>query len=155
MRLMPVWIVLFLTVSGCGVARNGKEVAQTIWGSSTRALENARSQAIAKTYDKNYWDVMNRTLAACKKRGYSIFKKDEVKGYLVLIGIKGAVNTTEVGAFFVEINDSQTRLEFSSLSTNAKRLVAKAVFHDLDVDFGLAPPDPVEEPAADDKNLST
>ena len=86
-------------LSGCAAVDGGMELAKTIWGSSTRALEEAR-------------------------------------GYLVLMGIKGSVNTTEVGVFFVEVNDTQTRVEIASLSTNAKRLVAKSLFHGLDVSFG-------------------
>jgi len=56
----------------------------------------------------------------------------------------GSVDTTEVGVFFVELNDNQTRIELSSLSTNAKRLLAKGLFHGMDIVFGLAPPDKEE-----------
>ena len=53
-----------------------------------------------------------------------------------------AVNTTEIGIFFDELSDTQTRIEVSSLSTNAKRKVSKALFHGLDIAFGYLPPDP-------------
>ena len=79
-----------------------------------------------------------------------VFKKDDVQGYMVIMGVKGSVNTTEVGIFFVEINDRQTRVEISSLSTNAKRLASKAIFHGLDIAFGLAAPDPVS--SSDEKS---
>ena len=132
-------VVMGMFLSGCAVVHGGVELAKTIWGSSTRALEEARPQAIVKTYDKNYWDVVGAAEEFSVKTGYVIFKKDEVKGYMVLMGIKGSVNTTEVGVFFVELNDSATRIEISSLSTNAKRIVAKALFHGLDVSFGNEP----------------
>ncbi len=144
-----VLMVLFL--SGCAVVDGGVELTKTIWGSSTRALEEARTTAIAKTYDKDYWAVVRVALSSSEQIG-QIFKKDEVRGYFVLIGIKGCVDTTEVGVFFVEVNDHQTRVELSSLSTNAKRIAAKALFHKLDIDFGLAPPDP-EAPIAKDKDV--
>ena len=81
------------------------------------------------------------------EKAYVIFNRDEANGYVVVMGVKGAVNTTEIGIFFVEINERQTRIEISSLSTHAKRIVAKDLFHGLDITFGYAPPDP--EPAID------
>ncbi len=138
-----------LFLSSCAVLNSGVEVGKTIWGSSTRVLEEQRVNALTKTYDKGYWDCVRAAGEVIEAQGYAIFKKDEIKGYMVIMGIAGAVNTTEVGLFFVELSDTQTRLELASLSTHAKRIVAKALFHGLDVKFGLAPPDPevVEIPA--------
>ncbi len=136
---------------------NSVEFAKTIWGSSTRALENARDTAITKTYDKSYWDCVRSALAVVKKKDWVIFKKDEIKGYMVVMGVKGCVNTTEIGIFFDELSDTQTRIEISSLSTNAKRKVAKGLFHGLDIAFGYLPPDPPElkEPLKTDQNVTT
>lgn len=151
MRLMLILVgVLFF--SSCTVVDSGVELGKTIWGSTTRVLEQARANALAKTYDKGYWDCIRASLDVIEKQGYVIFKKDEIKGYIVLMGIHGAVNTTEVGVFFVELSDTQTRVELSSLSTHAKRIAAKALFHGLDISFGLVPPDPVEDiPVKEDK----
>ncbi len=129
-------------LNGCAVYNGGVETAKTIWGSSTRALENDREQAIANTYNKNFWEVLRGSLEAARKQGYVVFKKDEVKGYLVLMGIPGSVNTTEVGVFFVELGENETRVEVTSLSTNAKRMVSKTLFQQLDILFGLVPSDP-------------
>jgi hypothetical protein len=120
------------------------EFVKTIWGSSTRALEQARDNAITKTYDKSYWDCVRSAIDVVNKRKWVIFKKDEIKGYMVVMGVKGSVNTTEIGIFFDELSDTQTRVEISSLSTNAKRKVSKALFHGLDIAFGYLPPDPPE-----------
>ena len=46
----------------------------------------------------------------------------------------------------------EVRIEISSLSTNAKRMVSKALFHGLDIAFGLIPPDPVEEVPVNDQS---
>lgn len=148
MRLI-IMAVMGLWLGGCVVIDGGVELTKTVWGSSTRALEQARAEAITKTYDKGYWDVLRSAVEFSQKKGYVIFKKNEIKGYMVLMGIKGSVNTTEVGVFFVELGDSRTRVEVSSLSTNAKRIVAKALFHGLDIAFGLVPPDP--EPVIEEK----
>ncbi|MBF0490872.1 MAG: hypothetical protein HQL15_09750 [Candidatus Omnitrophica bacterium] len=129
--------VLILGIVGC---TGLKDVPKSIWGSSTRVLEEKRINALTKTYDKGYWECI-RTASAVAKKKYVIFKKDEVRGLMVIMGIPGSVNTTEVGVFFVELNDHQTRIELSSLSTNAKRLLAKGLFHGMDVAFGLVPPD--------------
>jgi len=123
---------------------NTVEVAKTLWGSSTRALEEARDNAITKTYDKPYWDCVRSAVAVVDKRHWVLFKKDEIKGYMVVMGVHGAVNTTEIGVFFDELSDTQTKVEVSSLSTNAKRRVSKELFHGLDIAFGYLPPDPPE-----------
>jgi hypothetical protein len=121
---------------------NTTEVGKTLWGSSTRALEEARDKAVSRTYDKPYWDCVRGAVVVAGRQGWVIFKKDEIKGCMVVMGVKGAVNTTETGIFFDELSDTQTRMEVSSLSTNAKRKVAKALFHGLDIVFNYLPPDP-------------
>ena len=123
---------------------NTVEFGKTIWGSSTRALDQARDKAITKTYDKPYWDSVRSAIAVIEKKHWIIFKKDEVKGYIVVMGVRGCVNTTEIGIFFDELSDTKTKIEVSSLSTNAKRKVSKALFHGLDIAFGYLPPDPPE-----------
>ena len=142
MRFILIAAGVFL-FSSCSVWDNTVEVGKTLWGSSTRALEQARDNAITKTYDKPYWDCVRSSITFAKKH-WVVFKKDEIKGYMVVMGVKGCVNTTEIGVFFDELSDTQTRIEISSLSTNAKRKVAKALFHGLDIAFGYLPPDPPE-----------
>ena len=147
MRFILIVAIVCLC-SSCDTLNNGVdnivEVGKTIWGSSTRALEAARDKAITKTYDKSYWDCVRSAISVVGKKKWVIFKKDEIKGYMVVMGVKGCVNTTEIGVFFDELSDTQTRIEVSSLSTNAKRKVAKILFHGLDIAFGYLPPDPPE-----------
>lgn len=126
------------------------EISKTIWGSSTRALEQARPQALTKTYDKPFWDCVRAANDVVIKKKWIVFKKDEVKGYMVIMGVPGAVNTTEIGVFFVEDSEAKTRLEVASLSTSAKRIVAKALFKGMDVAFGLAQPEAEPEPTITD-----
>jgi hypothetical protein len=146
--MRPLLIVaLALFCSSCAVWDDTVEVGKTLWGSSTRALEQARDRAITHNYDKSYWDCVRSAIAVVNKKGWVIFKKDEIKGYMVVMGVKGCVNTTEIGIFFDELSDTRTRIEISSLSTNAKRLVAKGLFHGMDIAFGYLPPDLPEPPA--------
>ncbi len=141
MYSVSIMVLAVFLLAGCSPIEMGK----TLWGSSTRVLEKERTNAIAKSYNKSYWDVMRASFVVFKKQGYEVLMKDEVRGYVVLVGIKGSVNTTEVGVFFVETGEAQTRIELSSLSTNAKRIASKAMFHGLDIAFGLVPPDPEEK----------
>ena len=158
MRLILFFAIVCLCSSCASLGDNSQEFAKTIWGSSTRALEQARDHAITKTYDKSYWDCVRSSIAVVeKKQHWVIFKKDEIKGYMVVMGVKGCVNTTEIGIFFDELSDTRTRIEITSLSTNAKRKVSKGLFHGLDIAFGYIPPDPPEPaelPKPDDNTLT-
>lgn len=127
--------VLAVMLSGCAGL---KDVPATVWGSSTRVLEDKRGNAMSKTYEKGYWEVFRTAVKVLEKKRFVIFKKDEVRGLMIVMGVPGAVNTTEVGVFFVELNEQQTRVELTSLSTNAKRRLAKSLFNGIDVAFGLA-----------------
>ena len=112
------------------------EISKTVWGSSTRALEKARVNGIIKTYDAPLGRCYDEVLKAVGEAEYEVFINNKSKATIVVMGIKGAVNTTEVGIFFSEISDTQTKIYISSLSSNAKRIVAEAVFPKLDLVFG-------------------
>ena len=51
------------------------------------------------------------------------------------MGIAGNVETTEVGIFFSQPSLTTVKLEVSSLSSSAKRLVAQVIFDELDLRF--------------------
>ena len=159
MRFFIIVAVIFVCSSCASLHQaedNTVELGKTIWGSSTRALEAARDKAITRTYDKSYWDCVRSAKAVVDKKKWVIFKKDELKGYMVLMGVKGCVDTTQIGVFFVELSDTKTRVEISSLSSNAKRKVAQGLFHGLDITFGILPPDPVQPvDTTTDKNTTT
>ncbi len=72
---------------------------------------------------------------AAEEKLFDVFLKDPRQKHIVVIGIVGNVNTTEVGIFFDEVNSSTIKVEISSLSSTAKRRVAKAVFEALDKRF--------------------
>ena len=66
------------------------------------------------------------------------FKKAGKKKHIIVMGIKGNVDTTEVGIFFTNPNVSTVKLEISSLSSSAKRTVAETLFKELDQQFSPA-----------------
>lgn len=166
MKNSVLMVCFVLLCSSCAAFHHGVdntvEFGKTVWGSSTRVLEQERVNAISKTYDKSYWDTLRAAIKVIEKKHWVVFMKDEVKGYVDVMGIKGSVNTTEIGIFFDELSDTQTQIQISSLSTNAKRKVAKGLFHGLDIAFGYVPPDPpepkdtdVSENADTDQNAET
>ena len=120
------------------------ETVKKVWGSSTQALENARSESVSKVYSCDFDQCFDAVLSlgrnepklkSTNKKFFDIFLKDPVKGHIVVMGILGNVNTTEVGIFFTPVSDRVVKLDISSLSTTAKEKVAKAVFDELNLHF--------------------
>ena len=126
-------IVLILPLSGCASVADPLKM---IWGSSTKALQEARADSISKTYPCHFDECFDAVLKIAGEEKYKVFMKDRVKGLIDVIGVKGNVNTTEVGIFLDELNADQTKIDIASLSTTAKTKVARAVFDGLDKKFG-------------------
>ncbi len=125
-------VICIFSLSGCTKVL---EPFKTIWGSSTRALETARDQALSKTYFCGFNDCYDAVLKVAQDAKYEIFINDRQKEHIVVMGIKGNVNTTEVGIFFDEIAISQIKIDVSSLSSSAKEKVAQVIFEELDKKF--------------------
>src|SRR5438105_841828 len=105
-----VYMMFFsiVAVSGCSPV---VETVKTVWGSSTRALEDARDEAIKKTYHCPYDECFDAVLSLARNepsltptspKFFDIFIKDRVKSHIIVMGIKGNVDTTEVGIFLTE-----------------------------------------------------
>jgi len=136
---------LLVFLGGCAQTA---EIGKTVWGSSTRALEEARVSAITKNYACGYFNCFNQILSASEVLEYTVFIKNPVKGTIVVIGVPDSVNTTEVGIFLTELGESEVKIYVSSLSSNAKRIVAKDLFAELDKKFSsLESLQPEEEQA--------
>jgi len=141
------------------------ESAKFILGSSTKRLEDARIDAINKTYRCSFKDCYDSVLILARSEPvyvkryneegeeiddegnlkvpdpegfFDVFIDNRKKKHIVVMGIKGNVGTTEVGIFFSQPSLTTVKLEISSLSSNAKRKVADAVFNKLDLSFSAA-----------------
>ena len=57
--------------------------------------------------------------------------KDPRQAYVIVMGVPGCVDTTEVGIFFDALSDHQTKIDVSSLSSRAKREVARIIFDEM------------------------
>jgi hypothetical protein len=126
-------------VSSLGCARV-MEPVKVVWGSSTRALEKARVDALSKSYRCAYSDCFDAVLGLSRhvqadgslETGfYNVFIEDRVKRHIVVMGVAGNVDTTEVGIFFSQPDLTTVKLDVASLSSTAKRKVAEAVFSAL------------------------
>jgi len=125
-------LILFLTLpvlSSCTLLKRGPvELSKVLWGSSTRALEEARTDALKAQYQCDSGEAFQKVLDIAKDNDYTIFIKDKRRNLIVLMGIPNSINTTEVGIFFSPLGNHQTRLEITSLSSNAKRAVSQVLF---------------------------
>ena len=121
--------LLLIAVSGCASITS---IPKNILGVSTKNLDNARSNSIYQVYQADYFDAYKAVLDAAKKSGYYVFLNDEVRGVIVLMNIPGCVDTTEVGVYVSRLaKDQGVKIELSSRSTPAKRIVAKVLFEIL------------------------
>ncbi len=135
------------------------DIPKTIWGSSTRALEVARVDAISKVYRCSFNDCYKAVLDLEREKVrkipdvtetedfivetgstgiFDIFLEDRKKRHVIVMGISGSVDTTEVGIFFSQPTLTTVKLEVTSLSSSAKRTTAEKMFEELDLLFSAA-----------------
>ncbi len=160
--MMVVFCVLALgCIAGCAAI---EEDAKLLWGSSTQALEDARNESLKETFscpaqecflsvikfaevqtpqisdDKLNVSKMNQPAKASdqktvKVKNFEVFLRDSSRNIIVLMGVPGSVNTTEVGVFFTPLENAKTAVEISSLSTSAKIKAADMIFEQLGKEF--------------------
>lgn len=156
-KLSSKFVILIFTCFLLSSCSQVMEVPKTIWGSSTRALEKARHNAITQSYQcavnecfdaimemadtkvlqpldklKNSEDKKNETKKIKhKSTPFNIFLQDRHKQHIVVMGISDNVDTTEVGIFLNAFDENITHIDISSLSSSAKRKVADILFKNL------------------------
>lgn len=133
------WLIAALFLAGCSPL----EMGRTVWGSSIRALDEARGDAFKKVYGCEFDACFDAVLSLDRKNSpkkeikdnYVVFLQDRVRSVIIVMGVVGQVDTTEVGIFFTRLEDDKYRVEISSLSTTAKEKVAFLVFSELSKHF--------------------
>lgn len=136
-------LILFVFIF-CGCAQL-TEFGRVLWGSSVRSMEKVRDQASGRTFECSFDACFDAVLALSPEeddllesqhqKPFDVFSQDRIRSFIVVMGIKGNVDTTEVGVFFTEINDQRTKVDIASLSTSAKEKVEAAVFDELTLRF--------------------
>jgi len=122
----------------------GCETVKIILGTSIQHLEEARSEASVANFRCGFNECFDAVLSLARNEYagdsytgdtfFDVFQKDRVRSFIVVMGIKDNIDTTEVGIFFVE-KDLGVQVEISSLSSSAKRKVKEAVFNELNLRF--------------------
>ena len=123
--------VLGIIVFFAGGCAQTAETVKVVWGSSTRALKEARAEAVREEFPLAYDACFREILQIAGTEKWEIFIKDKNQGTIVIMGIPGNVNTTEVGIFLDKEGVSQTKVEVSSLSSSAKLKVSEILFEEL------------------------
>ena len=152
-QIFLIWGVAIGFLSGCAQI---SETAKVMWGSSTRALENMRTEAVKKTYQCGLNECYDAILSLGRDKrlqkidvsddsqdshhdGYfDIFINNRKKRHIIVISIEGSVDTTEVGIFFSQPTPTTVTLEVASLSSSAKRKIAEIIFNEMDLRFPMA-----------------
>jgi hypothetical protein len=128
MRYVSLFVVCVL-LAGCASVLDSP---RSLLGVSTRDLELRRSHAVYKTLSCSATDAFDAAEAFAMANKYLVFRKDRAGLFLVLMHIPGAVDTTEVGVFLVPLDEGRSvRIEVSSRSSFARRVVAQTLFADF------------------------
>ena len=139
------------SLSGCAV----KDAVKKVAGTSTSTLQENRAQGLSQTFFCTYQDCYNAIIALGRRPDpvkpwihddspdpgvFTIFMSDLYANppYIILMGIEGSVDTTEVGVFLERLTDDTIRVDVSSLASGAKRTAAQIIFKHLENNFRSA-----------------
>ncbi|HOW36150.1 MAG TPA: hypothetical protein PL155_07035 [Candidatus Omnitrophota bacterium] len=117
---------------GCAHISEG---LKSFWGSSTKALEDARIDAARNIYTGSWNDCFDQVLAIAKEEELTVFIRDKNKKRIVLMGIPRTINTTEVGVFFSDLGSGKAEVEVVSLSIEAQEIASEIIFSGLEKIF--------------------
>ncbi len=127
-KLIKLLPIIFCCVLGCS---HLQEKAKVVWGSSTKALEEARINGERHSFPCTVQMCFDQAVVAVRGVSYDIFINNPTHHVLVVMGVPGSIKTTEVGIFFEVIDDNETLVQVASLSHRARRVVAATVFEHL------------------------
>lgn len=132
---LPILCVLFL-VAGCTTA-SFKERIKRILGTSTQEIEEARVDALKRTYPRDYDTCYTKTKEILKTAGSYIYADDGTKQMLAIY--VSSTDTTTVGIFFNRIAPDTTEIQVASPSSSTRDTLAAKLFSALDNSFKDVP----------------
>ena len=131
-KIFLVLLSVFI-FAGCSTV---KDVSRNFMGVSTNDLEAGKADSIYQVYSCGMEECFQAVTDVARKNKYYTFMKDELRGFIVVMNIPGCVDTTEVGVFFTELSKQRgVKIELSSRSSPAKKVVAKVLFSELNDRF--------------------
>jgi hypothetical protein len=133
LKIILVFLCLFVFIGCASLQQAGKKA----WGSSTQALEAARSQGKRLDLACSQSDCFNSCLDILAELEITVFKKNSRAGYIVAMGFKAAIDTTEVGIFFEKKSDKETMVEISCLNRRLLDSAAAEIFAELKKKFSV------------------
>ncbi len=122
-------VVLGCLVSATAGCASLKEMTRGFMGISTRSLEEARKDAVAKNFPYDYFTAYTKTLDALKTMHAYVYSKD-ISKYMIAIYVSES-DTTPVGIFFKETGKDATQIEVSSPSSFARDMISAKLFSTL------------------------
>ena len=132
-----VTIISVVFTAGCSRLL---DYPRAVWGFSTRALEEARANAVQETFPCDVDACFNAVLQLTEaddsttpptEKVFDLFMRNRRKSVIVLMGVPDSVDTTEVGVFFAVLEPQKIQVDISSLSTNARERAAEIIFKAL------------------------
>ena len=123
-----ILIVFLILISGCA---SFQEPFKTFWGSSTRALREAKNSQACE-FNCSYNDCFSNSLKILKGIRANIFINNKSRREIVVVNVKDSIDTTEVGIFFMELGNNKVKIKVTSLSPRAVDAVANDLFSGLE-----------------------
>ncbi len=122
-------IALIIVSAGCAAI---SETPKILLGTSTRDLEAARKDAVAKEFDIAYEIAFQKVQDILKKNKCKIFYKNRTKGVLVAVNFSGFIDTSEAGIFFTQTEPTKTKIEITSQSQELAKAASKIILSELE-----------------------
>lgn len=125
--MLAVCCLLAAVFTGCSTVEEG---AKGFAGLSTKALEEGRKEAVAKTFNYGYDACFVKASKILKNIGTYIYAQDRKKGMIAVYITEE--DTTPVGVFLKVVDAQTTQVEVSSRSAYGKELISKRLFQILE-----------------------
>lgn len=109
MRKKNLFFILPIILVGLNGCAQTTEFVKVILGNTTKTLEKERVNAITRTYQCDIDDCFDAVLSLARdqkqleprtEKFFEVFMKNRVKSYIIVMGVAGNIETTEVGIFF-------------------------------------------------------
>ncbi|MEA3490128.1 MAG: hypothetical protein U9R44_07315 [Candidatus Omnitrophota bacterium] len=120
-----------LAFLACGCA-SGSFNLRSLAGINIADLEKARDKGKIKTVSLPYDTAFDKVLEILEKNKLTAFRKNRRKGYIIAIGFPKQETTTRVGIFFARLDDKNTEITLSSLSSTCLSKAENIIFGELE-----------------------
>lgn len=111
------------------------ELTEQIIGISTKSLEEEQIGRESKVFNCNYNFCYDKTLEVLKEMKVYVFLKNKKEHYIVAMNFdkifKKCINTTEVGIFFKEMENKQTKIDITCDNLNLSKFASNEIFFRL------------------------